>query len=87
VNAGGLSEGELMRLIRTEDAQIALEPGLPKDNDRILEFQGEPILAVEPAVEEVLGDAVVDVGQSPQGATLVFRRQGPSSNDGASPRG
>ncbi|MBM3940622.1 MAG: hypothetical protein FJ318_06990 [SAR202 cluster bacterium] len=76
VSASGLGEGELMRLVRTEDAQIALEPGRPDAGDKILRHEGEAILAVEPAVEAMLGDAIVDVGQGPQGAALVLRRPG-----------
>jgi hypothetical protein len=73
----GLAGVDALRLNENGET-FQLEVDEPRREDRVIWFRDNPILAIAPAVEDALGDAVIDLADSDDGERLmlVIRTEG-----------
>ena len=69
--ASGLAGVDALRLAGNEDG-YALEVDEPSRHDRVIWFHNNPVLVIAPAVEDRLGDAVIDLADSDDGDRLIL---------------
>ena len=66
---------EALRIVYTEQGyQLRLDD--PKQGDQVFEHEGQSYLLVGEEVSEALGGAMIDVHESPQGASLTLLAAG-----------
>jgi Fe-S cluster assembly iron-binding protein IscA len=53
---------------------LVLETGSPTEQDRVIRHQGSTVIIINEELEEVIGDAIIDVAQKEEGPQLVFQR-------------
>ncbi|MFQ5879594.1 MAG: hypothetical protein ACE5IZ_05425 [Dehalococcoidia bacterium] len=66
--------GQALRL-KQKDDQFTLELDSPTEDDRVVEHNEQPVIMMDPEVDRLLEDAVIDVQEGPQGASLTIRRR------------
>ena len=69
--ANQIGDGEVLRLVPA-DRGLGLQPGVPEETDHVLMHNDTAVLAVPAAVEESLGNAVIEVKETEQGAQLTI---------------
>ena len=67
----GLAGADALRL-NGSDEGYQLEVDAPNRDDRVIWFHDNPVLAIAPAVEDALGDAVIDLADSEEGDRLML---------------
>ncbi|MEX2599516.1 MAG: hypothetical protein WD533_07660 [Dehalococcoidia bacterium] len=75
IRASGVPDGSALRLAAGPEG-FALAVDNPTPDDRVVWHEEAPVLVIEPAVEESLGEAVIEVGEAEEGegARLVIRK-------------
>jgi iron-sulfur cluster assembly protein len=53
---------------------LGLFPDTPRDDDEVVEHEGQPILLIDRDVGEALANKTIDVEESDDGSRLVLRR-------------
>ena len=52
---------------------LAVFPDTPKDEDEVIEHDGQPVLLIDPEVSEALAGKTVDVEDHVEGSRFVLR--------------
>jgi hypothetical protein len=73
LQASGVPPDQGLRL-RVGASGFLLETDQPTQQDRIIQHEGATIVIVDAGIESAIGDAIIDVADSPEGPELVFRR-------------
>ena len=73
--ANQIGEGEVLRLVPA-DQGLGLQPGTPQESDHVLMHNETAVLAVPAEVEESLGNAVIELKETDQGAQLTISSMG-----------
>jgi hypothetical protein len=67
-------DGRVVRLVLRHQGRPALVLGKPRLDDVVLNREGHDSIHVQPAVNDLLGKAVLDTVDTPQGPTLSLKR-------------
>jgi hypothetical protein len=86
LQASGIPPDQGLRL-RVGANGFLLETDQPTQQDRIIQHEGSTVVIVDPYIEGAIGDAIIDIADSPEGPELVFRRMSrnghqPEANQG-----
>jgi Fe-S cluster assembly iron-binding protein IscA len=73
LQASGASPDQGLRL-RVGASGFLLETDQPNEQDRVIQHEGANVVIVDPDIEVAIGDAIIDITDSPEGPELVFRR-------------
>ena len=68
----GVEPEKEFRLTKKEDS-FALEIDSPAEEDRVIKHGGAIALMVDQAIEEEVGDVLIDVEERPDGPQLMMR--------------
>ena len=69
----GLSPTEGLRLT-FEENRFSLNVDTVTHEDRTISHEGSVVLIIEPGVEEIIGEALIDVEEGPEGPRLLIKR-------------
>ncbi len=73
LQASGIPPDQGLRL-RVGANGFLLETDQPTQQDRVIQHEGAAVVIVDAGIESAIGDAIIDVADSPEGPELVFRR-------------
>jgi hypothetical protein len=73
LQVSGVPPDQGLRL-RVGASGFLLETDQPTQQDRIIQHEGATVVIVDAGIESAIGDAIIDVADSPEGPELVFRR-------------
>lgn len=73
LQASGVPSDQGLRL-RVSANGFLLETDQPTQQDRVIQHEGAAVVIVDTGIESAIGDAIIDVADSPEGPELVFRR-------------
>ncbi len=68
----GVGPEQGLRLQR-QGSSYSLEVDSPNDEDEVIRHENSVVLIVEPQVSDEIGDALIDIADSPEGPRLVMR--------------
>ena len=71
LQASGIEPGMGLRLFE-EDGEFSLDIDSVMDEDRVIEYKESTILIVEKELEEMVGDVLIDITDTPDGAQLTM---------------
>jgi Fe-S cluster assembly iron-binding protein IscA len=63
---------EALRIVYTEEQGYQLTLDNPKDGDQVFAQEGESFLLLDAELNEVLGDAIIDLQDAPQGPRITL---------------
>lgn len=66
-----LGANECLRLAR-DGSNFRLEVDSPVQGDRVIEYEGIPVLLLDPVAEETLGDVVLGAHAGDEGSCLIL---------------
>ncbi len=65
---------QVIRLLIDPEGNIRLALDIPRDGDQRVDYQGDTIVVIEPAICIVLAEVTVDAHASPNGITFSVQR-------------
>jgi hypothetical protein len=60
--------------LKMEQEGLVLETARPTEQDRVIRHLGSTVIIINEELEEVIGDAIIDVAEKDEGPQLVFQR-------------
>jgi outer membrane lipoprotein-sorting protein len=66
-------ESESGLRLKEDSDKLVLEMDTPKKQDRVIIRNGQKVLIFDPEVEASIGDAVIDIEETPEGMEIVLR--------------
>lgn len=73
--------------LKIDEGGYTLDLDTPKEEDRVIRHSDTTLLLIDPRVERVLGDAVIDVELGPDEPRLTIRQSTQESSRGTSGNG
>ena len=65
---------QVLRLISDEEGNHGLQLDVPKEEDQVVEHDGETVMVIDPALSDDLTGNVLDLKETPSGANLTIYR-------------
>jgi iron-sulfur cluster assembly protein len=64
----------VLRLISDEEGNHGLQLDVPREEDQVVEHDGEPVMVIAPDLSEDLTGNTLDLKETPTGASLTIYR-------------
>jgi Fe-S cluster assembly iron-binding protein IscA len=65
---------QVLRLISDGEGNHGLQLDVPREEDQVVEHEGEAVMVVDPALSDDLTGNVLDLKETPSGASLTIYR-------------
>jgi Fe-S cluster assembly iron-binding protein IscA len=67
-------EEQVLRLISDEEGNHGLQLDVPREEDQVVEHDGETVMVIDPSLSDGLTGNVLDLKETPSGASLTIYR-------------
>ncbi len=71
LQASGIERAKGLRL-KEENERLTLELDTPKKADRVILYNDQMVLIIDPGFEASIGDAFIDMGDTAEGPDLIL---------------